>query len=88
MATDTLNDEIIRDMREACRLMGWSVTSSDRFVRQALEHLCEVELTIGGVDIRGNNQQGWNVRGETFNIGGHTLVEALTGAIFAVKAEL
>ncbi len=74
------NEDHVRDLHTACKLMGWTVVSGDRFVRQAIEFLAKTH-----VEIVGDDEMGWNVKGVDFCAGGDTLVEALVAAIFCVN---
>ena len=86
--------EITDNMHEACRIMGWPVSSGDRFVRRALEFLCQwqreddgtINLDKSGLScLAGDDDDGWSVRGNDYSAGGETLIDALCGAIFCVK---
>ena len=88
-------DEQIRNMRVACQSMGWGSCSTDRFIRYAIEFLSqwqydadgEIMPEAGGITIRGNDADGWVVKGSDYSVGGGTLAEALTGAIFIVERD-
>ena len=73
------NQEDVASMREACKLMGWQLFSSDHFCISAIECLQHP------VVISGNNEEGWSVNSGNCCAGGYTLSEALAGAVLAIK---
>lgn len=76
--------DYMKSMYAACKQEGWTLHSTDHFVRQALEHLANHQT----VEISGSDADGWNVRIARsdfgpLSVGGYTLAEALAGAVLA-----
>ncbi|HUU97716.1 MAG TPA: hypothetical protein VM487_18430 [Phycisphaerae bacterium] len=77
MSEETLS----QGMRDACRIMGQSLYSTDRFVRSALEWLG----TAGHVWCE-FHEDSWSVYGEDWFAGDETLPWALVAAVRTVEA--
>lgn len=84
-----MNDDATKSMREVCRVKGWTLHSTDRFVVQAIEYLAEKgEVSIHYfAPIDADDEPGWVVHvygsadKQLLEGNGYTLAEALAGAI-------
>ena len=70
-------------MREAASVMGIELSSSDYWTSCAIHWLS----ARGTLSIHGNDEEGWIVTVCAVCSGGHSLTEALCGAIHAIASE-